>query len=176
MRLSPPAFRTFVLALTYSVSNRTDGYVDREDLGFCGGSEQHAPELVSAALWKPEGNGWCAVEYLATQTSRAEFEVLENLRRRERLKKQQQRLNRSGKQPDEPDEGTVPGDIPRDADGGPHRQEQEQEQGQDNGALKSLPNDWPDAPIRRCRVCRSPLPKGLPGTSHATCDPLEAIA
>lgn len=37
MRLSPDAFRTFVIALTWSVANRTDGVITDDDMPFLPG-------------------------------------------------------------------------------------------------------------------------------------------
>ncbi|WP_439592391.1 hypothetical protein [Microbacterium sp.] len=112
------------MATTWSVSNRTDGRVERDDLPLIPTFRSDVvARLVQLELWVPDGDdAWIIADYARDQTSRTDFEVLENNRRRDREKKRRQR----SKSP-----GTVPGDSP----GGLHRQgqaRQEQEQGQDD--------------------------------------------
>lgn len=92
LRLSDASFRTFATALLWSVSNRTDGLIDREDLSLVPhASTDHAEELEAAGLLSPCDEGWMLVDFEATQTSRDELQVLENMRRRDREKKARQR-------------------------------------------------------------------------------------
>jgi hypothetical protein len=124
LRLSPSAFRTFVMALMWSVSNRTDGLIEPNDLDLIpGASPDDLHELVRRELVERDGGFLRLVDFAATQTSRAELEVLENVRRREREKKARQREAKAGKggDPEETDgdspPGTSPGTVPRDRTG-----------------------------------------------------------
>ena len=112
LRLSDAAFRLFVISLTWSVSNRTDGVLDAGDLALIPGINPAAVgELVEAALWmagggpSPTAAPWLIIEYAGTQTSRHELELLTSMRRREREKKRRQRAR-------------VPGDVPGDVSPG----------------------------------------------------------
>lgn len=111
MTLSGDDFKAFVTAGTWMVENRTDGHITRDDLEFIPRFNRSSIDrLTAAGLWeqvKPES--WQMVDFFATQTSRAEFQTLENARRREREKKARQRAKQSsdGGQ----SRGTVPGDY-----------------------------------------------------------------
>ena len=159
LRLSHEARSSLFMATTWSMSNRTDGRVERADLPLIPTFvAQCVTELVAQGLWTPDGSdGWLIVDYARDQTSREEFEVLENARRRDREKKRRQRARTEPRSP-----GTIPGDGPR----GQHRQgksKARQVQGQDNSeaideqtgevtswptAVPGAPGDWesPDAP------------------------------
>lgn len=108
-RLSADHFRAFVMSLVWSVSNRTDGVILPEDLVLIPGFGRDAPAaLVGQKLWEERPEGWLILDYAAHQTTRSELEVLENARRRDRLKKQKQRANKSA------GSASVPGDVPGD--------------------------------------------------------------
>lgn len=118
-RLDDASFRSFAQALMWSVSNRTDGLIEPDDLAliptFVRGS---VPALVASGLWTALGHGWLITDFVSTQTSRSELEVLENARRRERHKKQRQRaraVEKPSGECDVPRDG--PGDVPRDHTG-----------------------------------------------------------
>jgi hypothetical protein len=101
-RLSDQAYRLFVIALAWCVSNRTDGRIDRDDLRLIAGVDPGmADELVKAALWEETAVGWLIVDFGITQTPAHELRVLENARRRDREKKARQRAR-----------DLVPGDSP----------------------------------------------------------------
>lgn len=92
LRLSDASFRTFATALLWSVSNRTDGLIERDDLALLPrASAEHAEELEAAGLFASCDGGWLLVDFQGTQTSRDELQVLENMRRRDREKKARQR-------------------------------------------------------------------------------------
>jgi hypothetical protein len=96
VRLSDRAFRGYINALTWSVANRTDGFICRDDVDLIQSFNLSAAgDLVVAALLSVDGEGWLIREYEATQTSRAELDVLDNARRRDREKKRQQRARRA---------------------------------------------------------------------------------
>jgi hypothetical protein len=115
IRLSDGAFRTFVTSLVWSVANRTDGVIDPDHLDLVhGASRDKVPELVAAGLYEPAGSVHLIVDFAATQTSRDELRILENVRRQDREKKARQRARKSEESehlsPGTPSPGTVPGD------------------------------------------------------------------
>ena len=110
-RLSDAHYRSYFQALLWSVSNRTDGVIEPEDLGLIPNFAVGAPQaFVTARLWTPLRHGWLIADFDATQTVRSELEMLENVRARERRKKQRQRAAKADETADVP--GTVPGDGP----------------------------------------------------------------
>ena len=116
LRLSDAGFRLFVLSLAWSVSNRTDGVIYDDDLALMTTTDpDRSGELVKAGLWLRERDRWLIVDFLDTQTSRDEHEMLAGARRRAREKKARQRAKQAS-----PD-GAVPGDGPGDMSRGQHR-------------------------------------------------------
>ena len=112
-RLSADHYRTFINALLYSVANRTDGRIEREDIALVPHwSGNAAQALVDAKLFTPDRNGWLIADYAATQTSRSELETLENIRARDREKKARKRALAAAVT------GECPGDSPGEASGG----------------------------------------------------------
>ena len=91
-RLSDAHYRSYIQALLFSVSNRTDGVIEPDDLVLI---PHFAPGAVNAflaqELWSARQHGWFITDWSTTQTMRSELEVLENARARERRKKQRQR-------------------------------------------------------------------------------------
>lgn len=91
-RLSAEHYRTYVNSLLWSVANRTDGRIEREDIPLVPHwSANAAQALVDAELFTPGSDGWLIADYAATQTSRSELETLENIRARDREKKARKR-------------------------------------------------------------------------------------
>lgn len=92
--LSDSEFRSFAMAMIWAVGTRTDGHVPQAALklipGFSPGS---VSALVGQGLWIPRaaGEGWDIAEFIGTQTSRSDLEVLERARRADREKKRRQR-------------------------------------------------------------------------------------
>ena len=84
-RLTDRGFRAFINALMWSVSNRTDGVIEPEDLplvpGFANCAED---ELAAAGLLDPLDHGWRITVYQATQTSKSQLEALEQARQANR--------------------------------------------------------------------------------------------
>lgn len=102
MTLGGDDFKAFVTAGTWMVENRTDGIVMADDLEFIPRFDRSCiPRLIIAGLWAQHGDGWIMLDYEDTQTSRAEFEVLANVRRAGREKKARQRARKA----------PVPGDV-----------------------------------------------------------------
>lgn len=86
MRLGPAVFRGYVLALAWSVSNRTDGRLEVADLDMVPGCTLDTAEaLVAAGLWAAaeDGTGWTISDFLSTQTSRGQLEGLELKKRQD---------------------------------------------------------------------------------------------
>ncbi|NKY19955.1 hypothetical protein [Tsukamurella spumae] len=117
-RASDEAFRSYCLALMWSVSNRTDGVLLPDDLNLIPGFRRGTPsELVAAGLWTPQSQGWLITDYENTQTTRAQLEAADRARVHEREKKRRQReAKRQAEAADLPTstDPVVPGDIPRD--------------------------------------------------------------
>jgi hypothetical protein len=133
LRLTDAERSSLFMATTWSVSNRTDGRIERADLPLIPTFQPSAiAALVSVGIWVTAGaDAWVIADYARDQTTRTEFEILENARRREREKKRRQR----SKSPE-----TIPGDSPP----GQHRQgkaRQVQEPGQDDGGAEDVPHD-----------------------------------
>ncbi|MGD1255345.1 hypothetical protein ACKUT9_13975 [Mycobacterium seoulense] len=111
-RLSDSHFRAFITSLVWSVSNRTNGQIEPEDLGlipsFAAGS---ANALVAGGLWAPQEEGWLISDFRTTQTSSEQLAAAEAARIREREKKAKQRAaKRAAARAD----AVVPKDIPGD--------------------------------------------------------------
>lgn len=115
-RLSAEHYRTFINALLWCVANRTDGRIERDDVGLIPHwSVSAAKAFVDAGLFTPRADGWLISDYAATQTARSELETLERVRQRERLKKAKQRAEaKSDKKKDVDSLGDETGDSPGD--------------------------------------------------------------
>ena len=105
-RLSAEDFRALVMATMWSVSNRTGGVIEHDDIAmiplFPSSSEL---ALVDAGLWEPTASGWLIVDFASTQTSKDELESSERVRTAARLKKAKQRAVKKA-------EGLLPGTVP----------------------------------------------------------------
>lgn len=118
LRLTDAERSSLFIATLWSVSNRTDGRIERGDLAIIPMFREEAVHtLVVHGLWIEDGDdAWVIADYARDQTSRTEFEVLENARRREREKKRRQRSQKDG--------------VPRDVPGGQSRGTAQDRQGQ----------------------------------------------
>lgn len=119
-RLSDSHFRAFITSLVWSVTNRTDGVIEPEDLALIPSFSANAVKaFVDAGLWSPMEKGWRIAEFATTQTSRDQLAALENMRARDREKKARQRAAKRGDSTstDAGVPGTVPGDVPQDNTG-----------------------------------------------------------
>ena len=112
-RLDPVHFVSYSYALMWSVSNRTDGLIEPEDLAliprFADGS---AKVLVAVRLWTALRRGWQITDFVTTQTSRNDLEVLENIRATDAAKKRRRRAAKAAGR------ASVPGDGPGDTSPG----------------------------------------------------------
>ena len=122
LRLPDDAFRLFVLSLTWSVANKTDGRICDDELALIPASGNGIGQLVKAGLWERAADAWLITEFEDTQSSREDLEKLARGRRAQRDKKRQQRAHGMGDHSlcgarpcavprDVP--GDVPGDTPR---------------------------------------------------------------
>ncbi|WP_457098824.1 hypothetical protein [Microbacterium sp. P5_E9] len=150
MTLSGDDFKSWVTAGAWMVENRTDGRITADDLELVPRfTPSSIPRLVAAGLWVADGDSWVMTDYQETQTSRAEFEVLANARKRDREKKARQRAVRAE------DSAHVPGDSPGDGSRGSTQDRTGQDRtGQEEGELRTTENvnrhtgevmNWPTA-------------------------------
>lgn len=58
MAATGPARGLWITALSWCMSQETDGFVPRHALVFLGGNTRHAAALVSAGLWEASDGGW----------------------------------------------------------------------------------------------------------------------
>lgn len=113
LRLSSADFRSYVMAMIWSVSNRTDGCVMPDELALIPHFALEAvDDLVKLELWIRLGAGYLITDFEAWQTSRSELEVLENARRRDREKKQRQRAAAKSVPGDKPEGVSFPSESP----------------------------------------------------------------
>ena len=176
MRLTPVDFTSFVMASLWSVSNRTDGQVEREDVPLIPMfSDASIPVFVNRGLWINTTAGWEIADYSSTQTSKHDLEVLENARRADREKKARQRAEkRASNSSPGPSFSSDPRDSPRDVSPGGHRTGQagqdqvnwfDEKTGEVNDTDLRKVSSWDVAPIpsgRACPVCLDPLPADYP--------------
>ena len=107
--LSDAAFRSFVNSFAWSVEQRTDGVIHRDDIQLIPRlMPKHVDEFLQRELWRQlQPDVWLIVDYEGTQTTKAEFEVLERARAADREKKARQRAKKRTEGDMSP--GTVPG-------------------------------------------------------------------
>ncbi|NQX23318.1 hypothetical protein [Curtobacterium sp. VKM Ac-2852] len=117
LRLSADEFRGWAFATIWSVSNRTDGVILSDELLLVPFMKvETAKKLEACGLWVANGDGWSIADFPDTQTSRHDLEVLDNMRRAQREKKQRQRAAKAVGSTDSPSFSDVPGD----STGGPY--------------------------------------------------------
>src|SRR5260221_8954452 len=80
-RLPDDAFRLFVLALAWSVSNLSDGVLYDDDLPLIPGADPSlAPVIERAGLWTRGDGYWVISNYAHTQTTAEQFKGAEAAR------------------------------------------------------------------------------------------------
>ena len=134
LRLTDTERNSYIMGTLWSVSNRTDGRIERDDLQFIPTFNLASiPALTRTGLWSEETEGWVDTEFDKVQTSKDDLEVLDNARRADRVKKARQRAHKKGDhalcEPGECRETTgntpsfppSPGDSPGDDSRGQHR-------------------------------------------------------
>lgn len=98
MRMPADAFRFFVLATAWSVSNKTDGLIERDDLYLIPFADEDAPALlVKQGLWTVTEAGWMIVDFNVTQTSAAQMEASLANRRKADADRQKKKYDRDKK-------------------------------------------------------------------------------
>jgi hypothetical protein len=91
-RLSDPGWRLHTFALLWSVANRTEGWLDEDDLADIPRVDpKRMAELEAAGLWEQHGGQWAFVDFDSTQTTNAELDAAEAARKAAREKKARQR-------------------------------------------------------------------------------------
>ena len=151
-------------------ANRTDGMIERDDLGLIPRFAPGAPEaFVAAGLWAAVDTGWLILDYQTTQTSRSELETLEKMLSRDRVKKARKRAEKAAGTSD------VPGDVPPDGPPVLHRQGQDR-QGQDRKVVREGDQKQAEEPPTTDRDERNngavfePYPEASVLCSNAGCD------
>jgi hypothetical protein len=88
------------MALTYSVANRTDGEITLPDIELI---PRFAPDAIDAFitndLWADIDGGWLIVDYVSTQSSRAQLERDDLNRERGRERQARHRAKKTADQP-----------------------------------------------------------------------------
>jgi hypothetical protein len=142
LRLTDAERSSLWVATLWSVSNRTDGRIERADVDLIPMFRSESINtFVIHGLWESDGDdAWVMVDYARDQTTRDELEVLENARRRERAKKQRQRARKDD----------VPGDVPGGLSPGTAQDRQGRKEGQEGQEYSGSVNtatgviaDWP---------------------------------
>lgn len=118
-RLSDNHFRAFIHSLAWSVTNRTDGVIEPDDLALIPRFPLDAVKaFLAVELWEPRGavgRGWLITDFAATQTTALQLKAAERARAKEREKKARQRA--AAREAPTSTEAVVPGDVPADVPG-----------------------------------------------------------
>lgn len=181
LRLAADEFRAWSFATIWSVSNRTDGVILSDELPLIPFmKDSTAQKLEACGLWTAVEGGWVVADFADTQTSRHDLEVLDNMRRAQREKKQRQRAAKAAGTSPGPSFSDVPGDstggqypgtsrghVPEDMTGIGKARDQEtwfvdNDTGEITDPAPSVPasavTTWDVAPIgRSCPVCGKPM-------------------
>ncbi|EID80801.1 hypothetical protein W59_06323 [Rhodococcus opacus RKJ300 = JCM 13270] len=92
-RLSDSDFRSYIMSLVWSVSNRTEGNLFPDDLPlipcFTRGAEVG---IETSGLWIRSGEGWAIDKFELEQTTVADLEAAERKRFNDRERKRKQRV------------------------------------------------------------------------------------
>lgn len=134
VRLTHAQRSSYFMSTLWSVSNRTDGHFDREDLPFIPTFDTDAVNaLVKVGLWNVTETGWVDVEFLSVQTSRDDLVVLDNARKADREKKARLKAHKVGQhhlctsstceevERQSPSFTPAPSDVPGERSRGAHR-------------------------------------------------------
>ena len=96
--LTDKAFRIFIQSLMYAVKNQTDGELPEKRKRYWhpdSVTDSDIASLVEAGLWESILTGWQIVDYSRWQTTKAEFDGLETVRRNNRIRQQRKRAKDS---------------------------------------------------------------------------------
>lgn len=178
LRLTADEFRGWSFATIWSVSNRTDGVILCDELPLIPFmKESTAQKLEACGLWTAVEGGWTVADFADTQTSRHDLEVLDNMRRAQREKKQRQRAAKATGASSGPSFSDVPGDstggpypgtsrghVPEDKTGQERTGRDEgkwfdEETGEITDPAPSIQASWGS---RSCVVCGTEIPTDSP--------------
>lgn len=140
LKLSAEQFRAWAMATAWSVTNATDGAIEKDDLPLIPPfttTAADAAALVEAGLWKATGKGWLILEFASTQTSSAEMARIERRRLADREYRAQKRAEERGQESGDDDSrpdvdnrrradgrnDVVPTVVPTPGDGGPDKRQ-----------------------------------------------------
>ncbi|MCU1612629.1 MAG: hypothetical protein JWO98_169 [Frankiales bacterium] len=152
LRLSAEAYRAFAMVLMWTVSNRTDGALDRADVPLIPRvDDETVRELLRAGLLEEQDGVLKVTEFRDTQTSREQLEAAAKNRRRDAVRK---REHRSSKAADSdaalpaPREHRSPAAIPPDVhvDVPPETRGDVQGDVRMDVIVEDPPDNWPDFP------------------------------
>ena len=91
-RLTDRQFRSYFVALVWTVSERTEGVVRPEDVGLIVDFDAEAiPVFLESRLWRKVRSGWLIVDFDETQTTRAELDAIDVRRAADRERKKVER-------------------------------------------------------------------------------------
>ena len=108
-KLSADDFRAYVYSLMWSVSNRTEGIIDEQDIALILFMQSMTPSrLVAAGVWAIHPDGYLIVDFEATQTTKAQLEAIDQKRISDRDRQARHRQKKT-----EPAD-SVTGDVTRD--------------------------------------------------------------
>lgn len=98
LRLSPKGFRSFVTLLTWSVSNRTDGFVSDADLTIVSPMFDPADvaEMIMVGLLRRREAGVVIIDFDATQTTSTQLAGLDHKRLTDRNRQARKRSHDAG--------------------------------------------------------------------------------
>jgi hypothetical protein len=96
LKLTDHAYRSFFNALMWSVSNRTDGVIEPDDLKLIPGFDPGCvSELTDSGLWAKLRKGWLIDGFAVTQSTRDILEANDRQRAASRERKRRQRARES---------------------------------------------------------------------------------
>jgi hypothetical protein len=183
VRLSDAGFRLLVTSLAWSVANRTDGRLDKDDLDLLHGVDaRHVDELVTAGLMTETSAGsWSSTVYMDTQTSKAQLDGLEYKREQDRQRQANKRARDRGLVEPYPDESRdSPRDVTTDIDRDTKARLGQARQGKDavTGEREERGREAEffalsgPRPVARCSVCSGPLTSPL-DVAEGVCAPCD---
>ncbi|RZT87526.1 hypothetical protein EV383_4451 [Pseudonocardia sediminis] len=104
--LPADAFRLFVIANAWAVSNRTDGRIDLTDLSMMPDPAHDSDRslLVETGLWEADTRGYVIAGFANVQTTAAQLAAAEQKLAADRLRKAKSKPTRSDVPPEAPSE------------------------------------------------------------------------
>lgn len=166
VKLTDAERSSYFMATLWSVSNRTDGRFDDDDLALIPTFRRSTvPALLAAGLWAVDGGGWIDTEFKRNQTSADDLAKLENMRRSDAKKKARQRACKAGNHELCTTEtcksalatpGTVPGTSPGDSTGEDRDRDRDRDQASTGSSLAVQSSGVDEEDISSWRVVEIP--------------------